>query len=134
MLQPRQPVPAQPELVAKILWSALTGSMFLYGIILFVLGKVSAVFIPYAMRPLDYMAVFANIVVFYVLFIHHKKVSSQTNPQKKNTLNIICWAMNEWIVICGFIAVFSADNGNAFFYVTNLAVGLVGNLLTFPKK
>ena len=122
-------------MVQTIIWSALTMSMFLYGVVLFILGKVSAVYIPTGnFRPLEYAAISANVAVFYVLFLYRQKVVSQIDPQKKNTLNIVCWAMNEWIVLVGFIAVFTSQDGNAFFYLTNLAVSVTGNLLTFPRK
>ncbi len=134
MLQPRQQQ-ADPLLTAKIIWAALNFSILIYGYVLFTVGKVSGIFAPQGeLLPLEMLAMGANLIALGVFFFHKNSVVPQKDFQKKFTGYILCWAMNEAIVIFGFVAVFTSENGNGFFYVTNLAVALIGNLLTFPKK
>ncbi len=134
MLQPQQPQ-AEPLMVARIIWAALSFSTLLYGFVLFTTGKVSGVFVPEGeLLPIEILAMGANLIALAVFFFHKNSVAPMKDFQKKFSGYIICWAMNESIAIIGFLAVFMSESGNGFYYVTNVAVALTGNLLTFPRK
>lgn len=134
MLQPQRPQ-FDPILTACILWGALSFSTLLYGFVLYTTGKVSGVFIPQSeLTPLETVALAMNFVALLVLFVHKNNVVPQKDFQKKFIGYILCWALNESIAIFGFVAVFTSEGGNAFFYVTNLAVALTSNIFTFPRK
>ncbi len=134
MLQPQKSL-FDPMLTARILWVALSFSTLLYGFVLYSAGKVSGVFIPQNdLAPIEMAALAMNFVALLVLSFHKNKVVPQKDFQKKITGYILCWALNESIAIFGFAAVFTSESGNAFFYVTNLAVALTSNVFTFPRK
>ena len=134
MLQPRQSE-ADPLMVARILWAALSFSTLIYGFVLFTTGKVSGVFVPQGeLLPIEMVAMGINVVAIGVFIFHKNMVAPQKDFQRKLPGYIICWAMNESIAIIGFLAVFLSESGNGFFYLTNVAVALTGNLLTFPRK
>ncbi len=134
MLQPRQSQ-ADPLMVSRMLWGALCLSTLIYGFVLFTTGKVSGVFFPQGeLLPVEMAAMAMNLVALGVFFFHKNSVVPQKDFQKKFPGYIVCWAMNESIAIVGFVAVFITETGNGFFYVTNVAVALISNLLTLPKK
>ncbi len=135
MLQPRHSESDQQLIVARMLWGALTFSMIIYGVVLFITGKVSAVALPSGeLQPIEMIALAANGTAIAVYMFYKNSVETQATIEKRFTGYIICWALNESIVLFGFVAVFIGGSGNAFFYLANLMVALTGNLLTFPKK
>ncbi len=134
MLQPQQPQ-ADPLIVSRIIWGALSFSTLIYGFVLFTTGKVSGVLVPQGeLLPIEMAAMGANLIALAVFFFHKNSVAPIKDFQKKFTGYVMCWAMNESIAIIGFLAVFMSETGNGFFYVTNVAVALTGNILTFPRK
>ena len=135
MLQPRQSGPEHQLAIAKILWTALTVSMFLYGAILFTSGKLSGVFVPQGeLLPIEQAALSMNLLAIFVFWFHKNKVSGAVDIDRRMTGQIICWALSEAIVTLGFISVFITDQGNALVYLTNLCIGFSINALTFPKQ
>ena len=134
MLQPQQPQ-ADPLMVSRIIWAALSFSTLIYGFVLFTTGKVSGIFVPQGgLLPIEMVAMGVNIIALAVFFFYKNSVAPVKEFEKKFSGYVICWALNESIAIVGFLAVFMSDSGNGFFYVTNVAVALTGNLLTFPRK
>lgn len=126
MLQPRQPSPQEQLITLRIVWSSLTMSMFLYGLILFMTGKISRVEeLTQVPSEIQIMALLANVISFGVYYLYKNR--------KNNQSLIICWALSEFIVIAGFTAVFITDDGNALIYLTNLLIGFTLNLLCFPR-
>lgn len=126
MLQPRQPSPQEQLITLRIVWAALTMSMFLYGFVLFTTGKISRVEeLTQVPSEIQVAALLANVISFGVYYLYKNR--------KNNQSLIICWALSEFIVIAGFIAVFITDDGNALIYLTNLLIGFTLNLLCFPR-
>lgn len=135
MLQPHQPSADQQLITARILWAALTMSMFIYGFVLFTTGMISHIEeLSNAPTPIQLVALFSNVIVLGVYFLYKNKVQPERNIQRRFPFYIVCWALNESVAIMGFVAVFMTNDGNAALYVMNLAIALVGNILTFPKK
>lgn len=135
MLQPHQPSPEQQLITLRIMWAALTMSMFIYGFVLFTTGKISRVEeLSQVPTEIQYGALFANVIAFVVYFIFKNKAQPEKNLQKKTPLLVVCWALSEAIVLMGFIAVFITDDGNALIYLTNLFIGVTLNVLCFPRK
>ena len=135
MLQPRQPSPEEQLITARILWMGLTMSMIVYGFALFTTGKISRVEeLSQVPSEIQIAALLANVISIIVYYIYKNKVQAEKDFQKKLPLYIVCWALNEMIVLAGFIAVFLTDDGNALIYLTNLMIGLTTNVLCFPKK
>lgn len=135
MLQPRQSDNDQRLMTARIVWAALTMSMFMYGFALFTTGKLSRaeelIGVPSAIQ---YIALLANVIGLVTFFIYKNKVVTERDFEKRFPLYIVCWALNESIVLLGFIAVFLTDDGNGLIYLTNLLIGFSSNVLCFPKK
>lgn len=135
MLQPHQPSPEQQFISSRIVWAGLTMSMLLYGLALFVTQKVTHVAWPSGeTTPLGYLALAGNLIAVGVVFFYKNNVQPEKEFSKKFTPYVICWALAEAIVILGFAAVFTAQDGNGFHYVTNLLVGITANIFCFPKK
>jgi drug/metabolite transporter (DMT)-like permease len=109
--------------------------MFVYGFVLFTTGKLSH-FEELSSVPslFQYLAIVANVIVLGVYYLYKNKVLPERDIQRRFPLYIICWALNEVVVLWGFLAVFMTNDGNGFLYVVNLAIALTGNILTFPKK
>lgn len=135
MLQPRQSDNDQRLMTARIVWAALTMSMFMSGFALFTTGKLSRaeelIGVPSAIQ---YIALLANVIGLVTFFIYKNKVVTERDFEKRFPLYIVCWALNESIVLLGFIAVFLTDDGNGLIYLTNLLIGFSSNVLCFPKK
>ena len=122
-------------MTSRIIWGALTMSMLMYGFVLFQLGKVSAVFFPTGdLQPLEMAALAVNAVAIVTFFIHKSRIVILKDFQQKMPMYIVCWALHEMIVLLAFLAIFTSENGNGFFYLANLLVALAGNVMTFPKK
>lgn len=122
------------DLVSKIIWGGLVSSLFLYGIVLFITGKVQTVFFPAAFtRPLELMAITAPILLIFNVFILKSALSKAQTPEQTLTAYITSWAINESIAILGFLATFTAVEGNGYFAVVNIFAALVGDFLMFPK-
>ncbi len=130
-----QPPEDQQLMTARIVWAALTISGIIYGFILFTLGKVQGISMPAGdLDTLQIAAIGANLIAFVTFYFHKDRIVPNRDFQKKFTGYVLCWALNETIVIAGFLAVFTSESGNAFFYVSNAAVAISANLLTFPRK
>jgi len=109
--------------------------MLFYGGVLYTSGKISGIFLPQGdLFPLEIVAIAMNALAIFVFWYFRNYVTGTADPNKKLSGYIICWALNEAIVLFGFIAVYLPDLGNGFFYATNLIVALTSNLLTFPRK
>lgn len=135
MLQPHRPSPDQQLITSRILWGALTMSMLLYGFVLFTLGRITHIEeLSQVPSLFQYIAVAANVIAFGVYYIYKNKIAPEKDFQRKFPLYILCWALDEAIVLCGFLAVFVTADGNGFLYLVNLLIGLTVNVLTFPKN
>lgn len=135
MLQPRQSDNDQRLMTARIVWGALTMSMFMYGFVLFTTGKLSrAEELTSVPTAIQYIALLANVIGLVTFYIYKNKVITERDFEKRFPLYIVCWALNESIVLFGFIAVFLTDDGNGLIYLTNLLIGFSSNILCFPKK
>lgn len=135
MLQPKQSTDDQALMVTRLIWGALSLSMVMYGFVLFQLGKVSAVYVPAGnLQPLEMLALGANAIAIFTFLLHKNQIQGGKEFQKKMPLYIICWALNELIVLVAFVATFIGESGNGFFYLANFTVGIFANILTFPRK
>ena len=132
MLQPAQD---QQLATARLLWGALTFSAIIYGFLLFTTGKISTFFIPKGeLLPIQILALASNILGVITFYLHKDRILPTREFSKRFPIYIICWAINESITVLGFVAVFLANDGNGFYYLTNLTITLLANALTFPKK
>lgn len=122
-----------PLVTAKILWGALTMSPVMFGVVLFITGKVTDMTLPESCTPLEIVALFANLILLVTYFIHDKKIRPLTDLQKRLPLYIVCWALHESIALIAFVAVFTGTPGHFMIFALNLAVSIVGNLITMPK-
>jgi hypothetical protein len=122
------------DLKAKIVWGGLVSSLFLYGAILYLTGKLQTVFFPAAFtRPLELMAIAAPILLIFNVFILKSSLSKAQTPEQTLSAYITSWALNESIAIFGFIATFTSPEGNAYFAMVNIFSALVGDFLMLPK-
>lgn len=135
MLQPRNPSLNQQLMTARILWGALTMSMIVYGLVLVVIGRISRIEelsnIP---NTFQFFALMANTLGLVVYYLYKNKIAPEKNFQNRFPFYIICWALDEAIVLVGFAAVLLTEDGNGLLYATNLLVGLTANVLCFPRK
>ncbi len=130
-----QPNPHQAEQTTKLIWSALSFSMIIYGFVLFQLGKITYLSFPSgALSEFQMISLIAGIVVVGTTFFHHSKIRPEPDFHKRLPRYILCWAVNEGTVILAFAATFSAEQPNGFFYVVNVVIALFGNILTYPKS
>ena len=128
-----QEVPA-PLLTARIVWSTLTFSTFLYGFILLNSGKDLIFKIPESYSHLETIALLSGLILFITLNIHEKRVRPLTSMSRRFPMYVICWALHETMVVLAFVAVITAESGNLLIYAINLVLALFGNVLTFPKE
>ena len=112
-----------PNMQIKFIWGALTFSMIFYTIILFVLGKFNGFRIPSELTPIESVSL-SSLFLTYVSFSMFKRQSNM----------IVCLALNESVVIFGFLATYLSAEGNGFFIIANLLVGLGANVMMFPKE
>ena len=135
MLQPQKPTLDQQLMTARIMWGALTMSMFMYGLVLVIIGRISRIEeltnIP---DSFQFFALMANTLGLVVYYIYKNKIASEKNFQNRFPFYIICWALNEAIVLLGFATVFITGDGNGLIYAANLLVGVTANVLCFPRK
>lgn len=124
----------KPLLTSRIVWAALTFSMLFYGFILFELGKATYVKIPESYTVLEIVALGLGLLLFVTLWIHEKKVKAQSDMNKRFPLYVMCWALNEAMVVVAFAAIIISENGNGFIYVVNFLLALCGNLIMFPVE
>jgi hypothetical protein len=118
--------------IGRIVWSVMTFSMVFYGIL--VIGRATGISIPSgSYSPLEALSLAVNGFAIYAFVYSRTKLAKKSGFEAKFRGYIVCWAINEMIVITSILAVFTGS-GNAFFYVVNLLIALTGNLLTFPKK
>lgn len=123
-----------PLLTSKILWIALTMSILIYGVMLYLVKKDVVFTFPDTYSPLELVALMANLILFVTFGIHEKVVKKTTDLQKKTSLYIVCWALNEVIAILAFVAVFTASPGHMLIFAVNVMTALFGNLIMFPRK
>ncbi len=124
----------KPLLTSRIVWTALTFSMLFYGFILFGLQKATFIGIPETYTTLELVALTMGLMLFVTLWIHEKKVKPEPDMSKRFTYYVMCWALNEAMVVMAFGAIITSENGNGFVYVTNFILALTGNLIMFPKE
>ena len=119
---------------AKIIWFAITTTLFTYGVVLFSIGKLQTYSFPTQFdRPLELISLVAPLALFANLTLYRRLMSKAKNPQAMMFATIIALAMNEFISIMGFVATFTSPEGNGFFFIANAAVTLLGNILVFPS-
>jgi hypothetical protein len=119
---------------AKIVWMAMTMSVLIYGFVLFQIGKASLFEVPKSFEnPIELLALVAPSMLFASLLVNKSMRAKATLPQQHFTAMIISLAMNEFIAIMGFLATFTGDPANVFFYGANALVAVVGNCLIFPS-
>ncbi len=123
-----------PKATAKIVWMAMTMSVLIYGFVLFQIGKASLFEVPKSFEnPLELLALVAPVMLFASLFVNKSMRAKATEPGQHFTATVIGLAMNEVIALLGFVATFTGDPANAFFYGANALVAIVGNCLIFPS-
>ena len=128
-----QQAPVNSQTV-KTIWIALTGSILIYGIVLFQIQKMQFIAFPEGdLDPFQMMALVMNFMILGTFFFFRKVVEKKSSIQEKFPLMVICWALNESVAIMGFAATFLNEDGNGIFYVINAAMAIFGNLLTFPR-
>lgn len=123
-----------PLFTSRLIWGALSFSLLFYGFILFELGKASFVRIPETYTMLEILALGMGLILIVTLWIHEKKVKPEPDMNKRFPFYVICWALNEVMVVVAFAAIIGSENGNGFVYVTNFILALLGNLIMFPVK
>lgn len=131
----RKEVNLSPLLRAKIIWGALCASMIFYGVVLFLVERMT--YFEVVMSPesfIEKLALASTLVLFVTFVIKSKLIDPQKDFQKRLPLYIACWALHEGMLCLGFVAVFLAENGNGFYYVVNLVMALIGNFILFPKQ
>lgn len=122
------------DLVPKIVWGGLVSSLFLYGAVLVITGKVQSVFLPTSLaRPLEMVALFAPMILVVNVLLLKSRLGKATSAQQAFTCYVTSWAINETIAIFGFIATFTSPEGNGYFALVNIFAALVGDFLMFPK-
>ncbi len=122
------------DLVPKIVWGGLVSSLFLYGAVLIITGKVQVVALPTSLvRPLEMIALITPMILVVNLLLLKLRLAKATNGQQAFTCYVTSWAINETIAIFGFIATFTSPEGNGYFAMVNIFAALVGDFLMFPK-
>ena len=112
----------------------MTMSVLIYGFVLFQIGKASLFEVPKSFEnPLELLALVAPVMLFASLFVNKSMRAKATEPGQHFTATVIGLAMNEVIALLGFVATFTGDPANAFFYGANALVAIVGNCLIFPS-
>ncbi len=125
---------AKPLLTSRIVWAALNFSMLVYGYILYEMGKVNYVKIPESYTPIEIIALSMGSILFLTFWIHEKKVKTESDVSKRFPFYVICYALNEVMVVVAFAATFTSDSGNGFLYVVNFILAITGNLIMFPVE
>lgn len=124
----------KPLLTSRIVWAALTFSMLCYGFILYELGKATYVKIPESYTLLEIIALCLGMLLFVTFWIHEKKVKPEPDTNKRFPFYVMCWALNETMVVVAFAAIMTSENGNSFIYIVNFLLALIGNLIMFPVE
>jgi len=124
-----------PAIVAKIVWGALCGSLLMYAVALIATGKIATISLPTTTeRPIEMLALMAPTLLLLTLFIFRTQVPKAKTHAERFPKQVICWALNEFVAILGFIATFLSPESNGYFAVANIAAALVANILMFPKE
>ncbi len=122
------------DLTAKIVWGGLVSSLFLYGAVLFITGKVKAVFLPTTLTsPFEIIALCVPVILVVNVLLLKSRLSKATTAKQAFTVYVTSWAINESIAMFGFIATFISPEGNGYFAIVNIFAALVGDFLMFPK-
>lgn len=123
-----------PLFMSRIVWASLSFSMLIYGFALYTLGKLQYLGLPETYSLLEIAALAMGLLLFVTLIIHEKKIRPEPDMQKRFPLYVVCWAVNELIVVVAFVALFTSGTGNGFIYLANFTLALTGNLIMLPKK
>jgi F0F1-type ATP synthase membrane subunit c/vacuolar-type H+-ATPase subunit K len=115
------------KLTLNIIWGALIFSIFIYGFVLFHLGKTmtdSTELHPFAMPFTIVIAI--ELLINWLVFKkkYAKPITADTDKeqiyQKYFSFSIINWALNESIAIYGFVLTFISEDIR-YFLVTGTA-------------
>lgn len=124
-----------PQQSAKIIWTALTFSLVIYGAVLVFLGKISGLWFPGLKLTLLQEGSLLSCLVFLLTFtIYRKKVQTNAPFQSRFPKMVVCWALNEACPLFAFAVTMVESDGNGFFYVINATLAVLMNLVMFPKK
>jgi len=122
------------KVTAKIVWGALTGSVLIYGFVLFQLGKATLWDFPKSYQnPLELLSLVAPFMLIASIALNKSLKAKASQPQQFFTAMVVSLALHEFIALLGFVATFTGDPGNFFFYGVNALVAVVGNCLVFPS-
>jgi len=136
MLQPKQPTPIGPDMIAKIIWLSLTSGMFFYVLVAVTMNKIQGIWMPSTDLSLFEQISLAATGMVLLSYVVHKKLVAPLKAidSKKTGYMVVTWAMNESCVILGLIATIVSDSGNGFYLALNLAFGLVAQLIMYPRN
>ena len=88
--------------------------MLLFGYILFQLGKVSQIYLPLGnLQPLELSALAINGIAIPTILFHKSRIQPLKFFQQKLPLYIVCWGLNEMIVVVAFFATFVGERDHA---------------------
>lgn len=126
----------QKLLSQRIIWAALTMSIFLYTFALYHIGKLSFFAFPDTshLSPLEIVSLNSGLLILLSLKIHKAKVSPADSYENRMGPLVACLAINEAAVLLAFAATFVGNSGNAFFMALNVLIALIGNGLMFPRE
>ena len=116
----------------KIVWGALSFSLFAYGFILYMLKGIYP--LPLEYSPLEKIALLYNFMAIITFFIYQKVIKPEKNNKTKATYSIVCWALNESVALMAFAAVFVNPTGSLMLYILNASTAFVGNVITCPRN
>jgi hypothetical protein len=136
MLQPKQPTPIGPDMIAKIIWLSLTSGMFFYVLVAVTMNKIQGIWMPSTDLSLFEQISLAATGMVLLSYVVHKKLVAPLKAidSKKTGYMVVTWAMNESCVILGLIATIVSDSGNGFYLALNFAFGLVAQLIMYPRN
>lgn len=91
------------------IYFALTGSLFIYGGVLFYLGKTGTGF---SEEKQMFFTVFSSlsILMAFIAFKFHQSANNSKNFAQYYQKKIICWASSEAIGVYGFVLSFLTDS------------------------
>ncbi len=120
--------------IQRILWIALTISILIYGVVLNALGKAQYLALPEeTLSQWELLSVAMNCLVLVTFALNKFVITSIKEPQKRFTLYIICWSLNEMVAMAGFMVTFMSASSNGYYFFLNAFTAIMGNIATFPR-
>jgi len=123
----------QQLMTLRIIWFALNCSLLVYGYGLFMAHKISYIGTPVSLSLFQQLALANNLLVLVSIYFHKNKILPKNSLRDRLTPYVMCWALNESIVVTAFAATFLSNDGNGFFYVVNASVALLANIMMMPR-